>query len=327
MINHSKLLTCISTWIFICCVHAQDVFQENLSKIERGSASDVYAVLNRFKISTFSTDKLIKDGLSEEELRKWQDVTRAANSFARADDPSRAADITVLQQVEDFIVNTVAQLHAVYGKAFKIYNPGKKEWSFDLAQVKNSNGDVNLTEIQQKAKKYLEKINNFINQVFEQMGQEADYPLSWTKNIPDKSEVIYPQYKELYADWLLAQKRTPNGMSDKEFNLFMRQHGIMDEKSAMKLLPKLEQLSYRLEQKGTSFFARKEKKMAPAFKEMAQRLKRLYPDMPLSMLTSTRLAETKDKSAMIILGQADAMQGALKRLLLEVTALIQATEK
>src|SRR5581483_1732857 len=81
--------------ILLCAKAAID--QENLDKIKKSSSQEIYNVLSRYKITTFSTDKLIKDGLPAKELQEWKEVSAAANSFARQEDPKSSEDITKLE--------------------------------------------------------------------------------------------------------------------------------------------------------------------------------------------------------------------------------------
>ncbi len=300
--------------------------QDGIEKIKKGTAFDAYGTLNRYKISTFSTDKLIKDGIPQTELKEWQQVTNVANTYARQEDPKSSADVEKLESVLNFVVNTVRLLHDTYGKAFVSFDVKNKQWSIDLNKVEEPDISL-LQDVKAKAKARLDAMSEMINQVLDIISKSTDYPESWTKQVPKKLDEIYPQYEELYADWSVAQKRTNYEMSDKEFNLFIRQHGIKDKEDAAEFLPILEKLQYRLDQKSGNIFGRKEKKMLPAFQQMAKRLKKVYPGMQLTILESNKIAATTDKLSMILLGQAEAMEGVLKRLIFETDALINALQK
>lgn len=312
----------ITCSLLLSTVNAQD----GVGKIKKGTAFDAYGTLNRYKISTFSTDKLIKDGIPQTELKEWQQVTNVANTYARQEDPKIVRDIEKIESALDFVVNAVSRLHDTYGKAFVSFDVKNKQWSIDLNKVEESDSSM-LRDIKAKAKARLSDMSVMINQAIDTISKSTDYPESWIRTVPKKLDEIYPQYEELYADWSLAQKRTNYEMSDKEFNLFIRQHGTKDKEDAAKFLPILEKLQYRLDQKSGNIFGRKEKKMLPAFQQIAKRLKMLYPGMQLTILESNRIATTTDKLSMILLGQAEAMEGVLKRLIFEIDELINASQK
>ncbi len=293
---------------------------EMKSGVENSSAQKVFQTIEGAKVTAFSKDNFIKSGWGkdDQDLKSWNLRIPAVLDFVESQASQSKTDklygsyTNSLKTIDRFIQESVSLLHTAYASSWD--NLGNIV--YDQAKIDT------LKQIKEQAGKYLQVDREINNSALAHIALSTPPPLSWTKQLYDSSNKIKDAADFLKNYRQLLDSYARIGQTD--FNLFMQKNGIINSREAEKMLNALDQVQFILQEKiKTDKNPRERLEKIKLVKEIITKIQERFPDY-ISVLKSHQLTATNDKSSIIIFAVSGSFEGALNKLIREITILLKA---
>lgn len=327
---------------------AQDpALQKLKDRVERATATQMAQIIQGAMVTAFSKDSLIRGGLEPKDIKSWEDLTSVANELVD--------DAVKNEQRKNFYKEDVKALRLVYlllkGAIDKLHNQYAQYYFKDGDKVKLNLGNKKLDDAAQAELKYIlgelveyqPQLRSINEKTFKVIVQDVPTPERWSKELYENGKIIdanevfkaYDKekiFKKNYKELLKQYK------DNKDFQLFMRKKGVINQRSAENLYDALEKMAYIMQQKLNEY----EKSSAPqkawnkssnaerkenleVILEILIKLRNMYPAMSPT-LDALKFNSTADKISMILFVQSGALESVLNQFKREVQELLDASK-
>jgi len=312
---------------------------KNASALQSGvttapSTTTVRQMIGRTKVVAFSKDYLIKSGLEENDLKKWDDTIKASLGYSI---PSKNEEILpnadqlfyTLDNANVFVKNTVKKLTSLYGNVY-LKKDGKYIPDFNTAPLDPAQLNELIT-LNKQAQELQKKVINVAQQAFPRSYIDAQpLPESWVKMYIKKdtgklqsAQELFPAYLEFIRDYNSVKNVYPDfkKIYSSRYNLIKQKPSETDkelkkrEDSFAALLEKIERCEYRLS---------KDKEKA-ALRKFANEIRIEFPTI-LSTLDMYKIPKSTSMQRTVLSAYAEAMEGVLNQIIRETNILIEAAK-
>lgn len=297
--------------------------------------SFVRQMIGREKVVAFSKDYLIKSGLEDKDLAKWDATIKTSLGYIT---PSKKEELLpnadrlfyTLDNANAFVKETVKKLTTTYGPLYKkegnAYVPHFENSTITSSDIKNL-GDLNT-----QAKELREKVIAVAQAAFPRSYVDAQpAPEAWVKMyINDdagkiqSAEALFPEYLEFLRDYA-AVNHNYNDFK----RIYSTRYGLIKQKpsetdkeikkredSFAALLEKIERCVYRLGEKKLS--GGKERTLLTKF---ANEIRAEFPGI-YSTLDFYKIPKSTSMQRTVLSAYSEAMEGVLNQIIRETNTLL-----
>lgn len=292
--------------------------------------------IGREKVATFSKDYLIKSGIDDKDLVKWESTIQTFRDTIQLEpqEKSMGGLFNELNTANTFVKETVKKLNATYGPLYEKKNdkyiPVFKQESLQPSTIDE------ITTLNNQAKKLRSKVVAVAHMAFPRTYVDAQpTPDSWVNTyIKNKkgelksTEELFPHYTSFIKDF--STSASYDAFKTKyatKYNLTLK-----NEKSFTNLINTIEYCDYRVSQEILSLREKKKLKKIAALEEDRKILKKAtdnirteFPDL-YSNLDFYKIPKSTSMQRTILSAYSEAMEGVLNQIIRETNTLLEAAK-
>lgn len=295
------------------------------SQVDKADPMGLFQVLEGAKIVAFSKDFLIKGGLDEKDLKKWEDLTSVTNDLVDAALAQGAAPAQYqhyLDSIHDasvFFKDSVNALHEKYKKL-----GFKKIKDTVVATVGNTVFTPEAIEEMQTIVEQSDLDRKHMSEILKDILKSTVVARSWAEKYYTKSGDLKDAKDILkkYKDIIKSYKK--NKLNKQSFVQFLNIQKISDSKAAQKFVDDLQGIEYIMKAKLLLEEKVERRENLGAVQEIIKKTREIYPEF-LSVQEIAKLGSA-DKFSTIIFAQAGAYEAVLGQLNREAKALLFAAQ-
>jgi len=291
-------------------------------------------VIGREKVAALSKDYLIKSGLDDKDLEKWDSTIQTFRDAITLEPQEKPAVglFNELNTANTFVKKTVKKLNSAYSP---LYEKEKDKYVPRFKGATQSDVDE-ITALNSQAKKLKDKVVAVMRMAFPRTYVDAQpTPDSWVnvyiknkKGALKSAEELFPLYTEFLKD--LTASTSYEVFKTK----YAAKYGLIlnNEKSFTSLINQIEYCYYRVGQEILSLTEKKKSKKITALEEDRKVLKKIstdirreFPDM-YSNLDFYKIPKSTSMQRTVLSAYAEAMEGILKQIIRETDILLAAAK-
>ncbi|MDR3646658.1 MAG: hypothetical protein P4L22_03900, partial [Candidatus Babeliales bacterium] len=311
----------IASFIFIQTINIYSVDTQSQTIkafLQKASAIQIFQKIDSTKIKVFSTDSLIRSGVSQEGFNEWETLTKVANELVNQEIQNDSENfkkykdyLHSINLVFSFINKSINSLHQKYKDLYvKASDESKKpilkigSRSFSLDDLKEIKDIVDLSKIHANQ---MNKINSI---TFKNLTNGVAIPKPWSNQFYDeKGKIINAdEIMDNYKGFLNSYKK------QKDFNEFMEINNITNTKVSEQVINKLEQILYVMNEKIKTNKKNKEREENIILvNQIIDKIRESFPKI-ISGLQGVLFNSTDDKTSMILFAQSGAFESVLNQL-------------
>lgn len=292
--------------------------------------SSVRQMIGREKVVAFSKDYLIKSGLDEKDLTKWESIIQKSRSFITPDKKGfelKNSDqlLYILDNAYTFVKTAVPALHTT----FRSFYVKKGDKYIPEINILDEQQKMRLKTFNRQAQELKEKVLSVAQTAFPRSYiDEQEAPDTWVKTYLKnkdgkllKAEEVFPLYKEFLTDYTASNMKYEVFQQNfgAKYGLIANKNDKNYAKKYTELLEQIERCHYRLGEKTLSILEQKNRGL---LKKIANEIRNEIPDIYTS-LDFYIIAKSHSMERTVLSSYAEAMEGVLNQIIRETDLLLK----